>query len=558
MLDGAEDAAFVGGFAAAAKLLGRAADLVMLDTTDPQRPRARTLSAALARIVRGRVHPRFIAGQLRHGPRGAAEFAETVDRLFAFAQTTDAVAGELFDLLHDAYAADPTVRDFLLRENPQAAVAIAERFDDARRHGFWHPRRNDIDAALAALRLRRGRVMAATLVANFPTPTPNPSPQVGGERRGACPGLSVPMPTGDGLLVRLLPVGTIPLDAFTALCAAARAHGNGVIEITARGSIQVRGLTATSAPRFADTIATLGIAVDGIPVLTNPLTGIDSAEIFYADALATDLRHELAQRSLSAKLAPKNSVVFDGGGALGLDAVSADVRLEARANDGGDVVRIAIGGDRAGAVALGAIAIAQAVEAAIRLLEVIAQRGRDVRARDILKTEGIATFHTAIADFLIARTLTASCPGSSRASTSSGCAEQEDVDGRDKPGHDAHREAIGLHRLRDQTFACGVGLAFGHADASVLEQLVQAARSTGAVGIRTAPARVLLAIGIRSADVATFVAAAERLGFIINPDDPRRRVIACTGAPGCASAYMPARAIAPGDRRSRRVIAGRR
>ena len=53
LLEGAEDAAFVGGFAAAAKMLGRAADLVMLDVTDPQRPRARTLSAALARIVRG-------------------------------------------------------------------------------------------------------------------------------------------------------------------------------------------------------------------------------------------------------------------------------------------------------------------------------------------------------------------------------------------------------------------------------------------------------------------------------------------------------------------------
>jgi len=153
LLEGAEDAAFVGGFAAAAKLLGRAADLVMLDTTDPQRPRARTLSAALARIVRGRVHPRFIAGQLRHGPRGAAEFAETVDRLYAFAQTTDAVPGGLFDLLHDAYVADPAVRDFLLRENPQAAAAIAERLDDARRRGFWHPRRNDIDAALAVLHL---------------------------------------------------------------------------------------------------------------------------------------------------------------------------------------------------------------------------------------------------------------------------------------------------------------------------------------------------------------------------------------------------------------------
>jgi cobaltochelatase CobN len=152
LLEGAEDAAFVGGFAAAAKTLGRAVDLVMLDVTDPQRPRARTLSAALARIVRGRIHPRFIAGLMRHGPRGAAELAETVDRLAAFAETTAAVASELFDLLHDAYVADPKVREFLLRENPQAAAALAERFEAARRRGLWHPRRNDIESGLAGLR----------------------------------------------------------------------------------------------------------------------------------------------------------------------------------------------------------------------------------------------------------------------------------------------------------------------------------------------------------------------------------------------------------------------
>ena len=89
---------------------------------------------------------------MRHGPRGAAELAETVDRLFAFAQTTDAVASDLFDLLHDAYVADPAVRDFLLRENPQAAAASPTRLEAARRRGFWHPRRNDVDAGLAALR----------------------------------------------------------------------------------------------------------------------------------------------------------------------------------------------------------------------------------------------------------------------------------------------------------------------------------------------------------------------------------------------------------------------
>src|SRR5271169_3864926 len=153
LLEGGEDAAFVGGFAAAAKMLGRAADLIMLDIADPQRPRARTLSAALARIVRARaVNPVFIAGQMRHGPRGAAELAETVDRLVAFAETTDAVASELFDLLHDAYVADAAVCGFLLHENPPAAGAIADRLDAARWRGFWHPRRNDVDAGLAALR----------------------------------------------------------------------------------------------------------------------------------------------------------------------------------------------------------------------------------------------------------------------------------------------------------------------------------------------------------------------------------------------------------------------
>ena len=153
LLEGAEDVAFVGGFAAAAKMLGRAADLIMLDLTDPQRPRARSLAAGLARIVRARaINPRFIAGQMRHGHRGAAELAETVDRLVAFAETTDAVASELFDLLHEAYVADADVRAFLLRENPQAAAAIADRLDAARQRGFWHPRRNDIDPGLAALR----------------------------------------------------------------------------------------------------------------------------------------------------------------------------------------------------------------------------------------------------------------------------------------------------------------------------------------------------------------------------------------------------------------------
>lgn len=67
-------------------------------------------------------------------------------------------------------------------------------------------------------------------------------------RRGACPALSAPMSTGDGLLVRLNPTASgLSPKTLMGLCESALRHGNGIVEITARGSFQIRGLTPTSA-----------------------------------------------------------------------------------------------------------------------------------------------------------------------------------------------------------------------------------------------------------------------------------------------------------------------
>ena len=54
-----------------------------------------------------------------------------------------------------------------------------------------------------------------------------------------------------------------------------------------------------------------------------------------------------------------------------------------------------------------------------------------------------------------------------------------------------------------------------------------------------------MAIGLTSENAARFFAAAAQLGFITSTDDPRRHVIACAGAPRCASAFIPARSMAP-------------
>ena len=71
--------------------------------------------------MRGRAaNPRWIAGVMRHGYKGAAEIAATVDYLFAFAATARAVDDSHFDALYDAYLGDPAVRDFMARHNPAA------------------------------------------------------------------------------------------------------------------------------------------------------------------------------------------------------------------------------------------------------------------------------------------------------------------------------------------------------------------------------------------------------------------------------------------------------
>jgi precorrin-3B synthase len=350
-------------------------------------------------------------------------------------------------------------------------------------------------------------------------------------RRGACPGLSAPMPTGDGLLVRLLPVGTIPLDAFAALCAAAQEHGNGIVEISARGSVQVRGLSAASAPRFADAVAALNIAAaDGVPVLCNALAGLDAEEIFDALALAADLRRALARTSLPARLAPKVSVAIAGGGALNLDDIAADVRLCPELKNGTVRLRLGIGGDGTSAAQLGAIAPAHAVDAALRLLEVVAQRGPEKHARDILAAEDVAPFQSALGKLL-------ATPARPREGG------DPKLDSRLR-GNERRTSPIGRHRLRDGSFAYGIGLAFGHADAPRLQRLTEAAAAVGVVGFRAAAGRALIAIGLSDKSAAAFPAAAERLGFVVRGDDPRRYIAACAGAPVCWSGHIAARALA--------------
>jgi cobaltochelatase CobN len=143
-------AAHEAGVAAAAASLGaNIASLYHLDASRPEAPRARTLPEEISRVVRARAaNPKWIAGMMRHGFRGAAEIAATLEHMAAFAHLADAVPSHLFDLYYDATLGNDDVRAFLARDNPQALAAIEDRFRRLREASLWVTRRNSILASL--------------------------------------------------------------------------------------------------------------------------------------------------------------------------------------------------------------------------------------------------------------------------------------------------------------------------------------------------------------------------------------------------------------------------
>jgi cobaltochelatase CobN len=160
ILDSDDYYQFMGGLAATVQSLrGRAPRIAHIDTSRPEAPVSRPLSHEISRVVRGRAaNPKWIAGVMRHGYKGAFEIAATVDYLFGFAASTDAVGNHHFDQLFAAYLEDERVRGFMAEANPAALRETAARFDEALRRGLWKPRSNraaDLIAEILANPTRR-------------------------------------------------------------------------------------------------------------------------------------------------------------------------------------------------------------------------------------------------------------------------------------------------------------------------------------------------------------------------------------------------------------------
>ena len=150
LLDSDDYYQFEGGMTAAVEHLSGTRPVVYHnDHSRPERPVVRTLEEEIGRVVRARVvNPKWIAGVMRHGYKGAFEIAATIDYMFAFAATTGAVKDHHFEAAYNAFLMDEAVRDFLNENNPAALAEIRDRFAEAIDRGLWTPRSNSARAVL--------------------------------------------------------------------------------------------------------------------------------------------------------------------------------------------------------------------------------------------------------------------------------------------------------------------------------------------------------------------------------------------------------------------------
>ncbi|TIO51760.1 MAG: precorrin-3B synthase [Mesorhizobium sp.] len=346
-------------------------------------------------------------------------------------------------------------------------------------------------------------------------------------RRGACPALSAPMQTGDGLLVRLNPVagGLLP-KSLIGLGESALRHGNGIMEVTARGSLQIRGLTAESARLLAAEVDALGIAArTGVPVEIGPLAGIDPQEIADPRPLAERVRAAIEEAGLTARLGPKVSVIVDGGGQLALDALTADVRLKAVQATAGVRWSVSVAGDERSAKPLAAVEEDAARDITVAILRMVAEKGREAHTRDLSERQlnSLASWHSVPPPSVL-----------------------PDMSGRTEGGAQERRPArspIGTFGLADN-HAVGIGLPFGSMPAQNLIEFVGQALQLGSTEIRMAPGRALLFLDLTASACPALKASAAALGFVTAASDPRTRIAACPGTPACCSGRIATRVIA--------------
>ncbi|MDA9449851.1 MULTISPECIES: precorrin-3B synthase [Bradyrhizobium] len=309
--------------------------------------------------------------------------------------------------------------------------------------------------------------------------------------KGWCPGALRPMLSGDGLVVRVRPFGgRLEAPQISRLAELAGQHGNGLIDVTSRANLQIRGVSEAGHRPLIDGLARLAL-LDPDPatearrnILVTPFWRAGDA----TQSLAAELEEALEDNSLA--LPTKFGFAIDDGTSRVLAGDSADIRIER---------------DRTG-----------------RLL--VRADGAKL-GRSVARGEAVSTALALASWFLVSGGATGG-RGRMAAHIASGAALPQSLRGETEPA-----PVMAASRPGHYPQGAMVGVAFGQMLHTTLHQFAGCGHA-----LRMTPWRMVLSEGEREMPSAP--------GLITEPFDPALRVIACSGAPRCREAHADTRALA--------------
>lgn len=324
-----------------------------------------------------------------------------------------------------------------------------------------------------------------------------------------CPGVLTLAHMADGGLARLrTPGGRLSAGQLRAVANAAERLGSGVVDLTNRANLQIRGLARDGGAALAAALTPAGFSFAGEAdrrrnVLLDPFSGLDPDEIADLRPAAAALDRAILTTPWIGRLSPKFSFVLDGGGRARIAAIRSDVAIVARP-DG--VVVVA---DRHAARATSPEA---AVKAAIAVARAAANTGPAVRAAE-LPDEALAAAFAGLA-----------------------------------PVRAPERAVLNPRLGVVPTSVAGEGalsipVPVGRLDVAMLRFLADAAETDGVGSISLGPWSAAVIPGVEEKRAGDLLARSEAAGFTPVRIAERLLVTACAGAGACERAREPAKAL---------------
>ncbi|WP_278959097.1 precorrin-3B synthase [Aquipseudomonas alcaligenes] len=344
-------------------------------------------------------------------------------------------------------------------------------------------------------------------------------------RPSACPGLWRVVPARDGGICRVkLPGGLLTSAQARAVAEAARLYGSGVLELTNRSNLQLRGVREECQAPLVQHLLAAGLgprhpAADDVRnLLLSPAAGRDRSAHLDTPPLAGRLLALLENTPELHALSAKFALQLDGGEALAMLDHPHDLWLSAL--PGGTHLAFGLAGCPRD-MALGAIPLAQAellVEAVLRLFLQVA--GTHTRMRQLLA-------ELPVEQFLARLSLPVQQPWAAPV----------------RPRYDS--PPLGAHvQAQSGWVMLLAGAPLGRLHAEQLSALADLADTEGSGELRLTPWQGLLLPDVPGSRRAVVAQALHDLGLLLEVRAPLARLLACSGLPGCARAQADTKADA--------------